>query len=193
MIPWLIGRYLIQRRELLLAGWERADRLEHEQRIVAERARLLERSRIAQDMHDSLGHELSLIALMAANLEVAADLDERHRATAKQLRVAAGTATEHLQDVIGVLRADGDHEEPGAQTIEDMVQRATGTGLEVRLIAEGDPEDVPRMVERAAFRIVQESLTNAVKHAPGARGLARSTPSSPEVGRLHAAQTSDQL
>ncbi|MGW6859370.1 histidine kinase [Streptomyces xanthophaeus] len=65
MLPWFAGRFLRQYRELVRAGWERAARLEREQRLVAEQARLRERTRIAQDMHDLLGHDLSLIALSA--------------------------------------------------------------------------------------------------------------------------------
>ena len=73
LLPWLVGRYARQQYELVRAGWELAERLEREQDLTAERMRLLERSRIASDMHDSLGHELSLIALRAAALQVDAD------------------------------------------------------------------------------------------------------------------------
>ncbi|MFG2327834.1 histidine kinase [Streptomyces sp. NPDC048568] len=71
VLPWLGGRYWRQSRALAEAGWLRAARLEDEQRHAEERARLRERARIAQDMHDSLGHELSLLALRAAALQVA--------------------------------------------------------------------------------------------------------------------------
>ncbi|RJL35299.1 ATP-binding protein [Bailinhaonella thermotolerans] len=168
VVPWLMGRYLVQRRELLLAGWERADRLEREQRLVAERARLLERARIARDMHDGLGHELSLIALMAGNLQVSAELDERHRAVAAHLRAAASAATQSLQDIIGLLRAGEQEESAVSQTVEEVVRRAAESGLDVRLTVAGEGAGVPHMVRRAAFRVVQESVTNAAKHAPGA-------------------------
>ncbi|WP_268220421.1 histidine kinase [Streptomyces sp. EMB24] len=79
VLPWLGGRYWRQSRELTAAGRLRAARLEEEQRLAEERARLRERARIAQDMHDSLGPELSLLALRAAGLQVAPDLPERHR------------------------------------------------------------------------------------------------------------------
>ncbi|MER7812852.1 histidine kinase [Streptomyces sp900116325] len=68
MLPWFVGRFWRQYQELIRAGWERAEHLEREQRLVAEQARLLERARIAQDMHDVLGHDLSLIALSAGAL-----------------------------------------------------------------------------------------------------------------------------
>ncbi|GIE99946.1 sensor histidine kinase [Paractinoplanes rishiriensis] len=167
--PWLAARYLRQRRDLMLGGWELARNLEREQAVVADRTRLLERSRIAQDMHDSLGHELSLIALRAAALELGPDLPAGRQADAGELRVAAGEATKRLQEIIGVLRADGGAPvEPVNASIEDLVARAAASGVLVELRRTGEPLDVAPLTGRTAYRIVQESLTNATKHAPGA-------------------------
>ncbi|MQA88499.1 MAG: hypothetical protein GEV03_28770 [Streptosporangiales bacterium] len=94
LLPWLAGRYRRLHAELVSGGWERAEQLEREGRIVADQERLRERARIAQDMHDSLGHELSLIALRAGALQVTPGLDERHRAAAAEVRSAAEAATE---------------------------------------------------------------------------------------------------
>ncbi len=112
VFPWLAGRYWRQGQELAAAGWARAAQLEREQRIVADRARLRERARIAQDMHDSLGHELSLIAVRAGALQVAADLPDHHKAAASDLRMAAANATDRLRDIIGVLRDEDDEPAP---------------------------------------------------------------------------------
>ncbi|MEV5445684.1 histidine kinase dimerization/phosphoacceptor domain-containing protein, partial [Streptomyces sp. NPDC052644] len=90
MLPWFAGRFWWQYRELVRAGWERAAHLEREQRLVAEQARLRERARIAQDMHDVLGHDLSLIALSAGALQLAPGLADGHRATARDIRARAG-------------------------------------------------------------------------------------------------------
>ncbi|MEV6816958.1 histidine kinase, partial [Micromonospora sp. NPDC051296] len=168
--PWLAARYLRQRRDLMLGGWELARHLEREQLIVADRTRLLERSRIAQDMHDSLGHELSLIALRAGALELAPDLSEERRAAAGELRVAAAEATQRLQEIIGVLRADGAAAptEPANEGIEDLIARASASGALVELHRFGAPVEVSPLTDRTAHRVVQESLTNATKHAPGA-------------------------
>lgn len=168
--PWLAARYLRQRRDLMLGGWELARHLEREQLIVADRTRLLERSRIAQDMHDSLGHELSLIALRAGALELAPDLSAERSAAAGELRIAAAEATQRLQDIIGVLRADGGAAptEPANEGIEDLVTRASASGVLVELHRFGEPVDVSPLTDRTAHRVVQESLTNATKHAPGA-------------------------
>ncbi|MFH8369052.1 sensor histidine kinase [Streptomyces sp. NPDC018031] len=200
--PWLAGRHRRQSRALVAAGWSRAAQLEREQRIIVDRARLRERARIAQDMHDSLGHDLSLIALRAGALQVAPGLDAAHRAAARELRVAAADATERLREIIGVLRdatappagtgtaaagrsGGGPSRPPGVappagpedpplvpagESIEALVERAADSGLPVRLVRTGctGRTALAPMAERAAYRVVQESLTNAAKHAPGA-------------------------
>jgi len=201
VLPWLAGRYWRQYQELVHAGWERAEQLEREHRIVAERERLRERARIAQDMHDSLGHELALIAVRAGALQVAPDLPERHRAAAAELRAGAADATDQLRGIIGVLRDDrprtgtgldaaaaagiGDADtaggaavRPARESITDLVERARASGIDVTLHTDdadghtaagnrGGGEQAP-MAALAAHRLVQEALTNAAKHAPGA-------------------------
>ncbi|GHE74800.1 two-component sensor histidine kinase [Streptomyces longispororuber] len=169
VFPWLGGRYWRQSRALTAAALARADQLEREQRIVADRARLRERARIAQDMHDSLGHDLSLIAVRAGALQLAADLPEHHRAAAGDLRAAAADATDRLRAVIGVLRDEGDEPAPLAppgETVAQLVARAAESGLDVRYTATGT--GAPEPTERLAHRVVQEALTNAAKYAPGA-------------------------
>ncbi|MET7284028.1 histidine kinase [Kribbella sp. NPDC005582] len=166
VLPWLIGRYRAQQALLASAGWERAERIEREQQMAVAQERLRERSRIAQDMHDSVGHELSLIALRAAALELDPALGDEQRRAASSLREAAATATERLGEIIGVLRDSEATTVPRDETVAALVERAAASGLEVELIEEGDAELAP-MVDRAVHRVVQESLTNASKHAPG--------------------------
>ncbi|GAA4674651.1 sensor histidine kinase [Phytohabitans rumicis] len=170
LFPWLVGRYRRQQQDLVAAGWEHAEQLEREQRMLADQVRLRERTRIAEDMHDSLGHELSLIALRAGALELAPDLDERHRIAATELRASAGAATDRLREIIGVLRdgTDPAPTQPVDDTIAELVRRAKDSGMAVALDTEGDLKPLPPMVDRAAYRVVQEALTNATKHAPGA-------------------------
>ncbi|WP_275561397.1 histidine kinase [Streptomyces sp. 5-6(2022)] len=170
VLPWFVGRFCRQYRELVRAGWERAARLEREQRLIAEQARLRERARIAQDMHDVLGHELSLIALSAGALKLAPGLADGHREAARDIRARAAAAVDRLGEVIGVLRQEPDAAppEPGGAGVAELVERASASGLAVRLRIDGEPGELPPGVERAVCRVVQEALTNVAKHAPGA-------------------------
>ncbi|GAP52390.1 sensor histidine kinase [Streptomyces azureus] len=172
VFPWLGGRYWRQSRELAEAGWLRAARLEDEARFAEERARLRERARIAQDMHDSLGHELSLIALRAGALQVASGLVGEHRAAAADLRAAAADATDRLHRIIGVLREDDDAVPlaPAGETLEQLVARAAESGLPVRWepAGQGPAAEPGGVAERLLHRVVREALTNAARHAPGA-------------------------
>ncbi|MER5264966.1 histidine kinase [Actinosynnema sp. NPDC002837] len=170
VFPWLVGRYRRQQVRLVESGWERAARLAERQRFVAEQARLRERARIAHDMHDSLGHQLGLAALTAGSLEVAADLDERHRARATAVRESIAVAAEQLCDIIDLLRDEDDPASttPGGERIGDLVARAAAAGVAVDLAVDGDVEDLEPLRYRAAYRTVQEAITNATKHAPGA-------------------------
>jgi signal transduction histidine kinase len=170
VLPWMVGVHLRQRDDLAYAGWERARRLETEQRITADRVRLRERSRIARDMHDSLGHELGLIALRAGALELAPDLGERHRAAAAGVRESATEATERLREIIGVLRDPGGPAplEPVGEDVTGLVARARASGMDVALERAGEGAGPGPMADRAAYRVVQEALTNAARHAPGA-------------------------
>ncbi|MFF0726267.1 histidine kinase [Streptomyces sp. NPDC004134] len=185
VLPWLLGRYARQHAALVSTGWELAERLEREQELTADRTRLRERSRIAGDMHDSLGHELTLIAVRAAALQVSPGLDEPARKEAAELREAAATATERLREVIGVLRQDdeGAPVHPADDRVEELVRRAAASGMAVELVRgeggdrtaahgtspDGEPSTpLPPVADRAIHRVVQEALTNAAKHAPGA-------------------------
>jgi len=182
LLPWLAGRFRRQQAELVLAGRDRVAQLEREQELTAEHARLQERARIATDMHDSLGHELALIALRAGALELAADMSERNRDAAAQLRESAVTATDRLRRTVGLLGETGAGPgnagrlptEPPDETVAALVDRARDAGMAVRLCSVGEPGTaLPALVDRAVHRVVQEALTNAARHAPGAPVLVR--------------------
>jgi signal transduction histidine kinase len=175
MLPWFAGRFWRQYQELVRAGWEHAEQLEREQRLVADQARLRERARIAQDMHDVLGHDLSLIALSAGALKLAPGLEERHRKAAADIRERAATAVEHLGEVIGVLREETDDAPTRPPGISRLAAEATASGLVVELHVDGEADNLPPAAERAAHRVVQEALTNVAKHAPGATVAVRVT------------------
>jgi signal transduction histidine kinase len=160
VLPWWFGRH----RRL------RAEQIERERGIVADQARLRERARIAQDMHDSLGHELALIALHGGGLELATGLTDEQRAAAGELRACAVRATNRLHEIVQVLgSADAaDALQPADESIDDVVRRAASAGVRVRLRHTGPAVAWSPMTSQAAHRVVQESLTNAARHAPGA-------------------------
>ncbi|WP_150253943.1 sensor histidine kinase [Nocardiopsis deserti] len=104
LTPWLFGRYQRLRRQVWRGGWEIAERMERTRAAEADRARLRERARIATRMHDSLGHDLALIAVRAAALEMTAQEDSEQGRAAGELRTAAHEANLRLREIIGVLR-----------------------------------------------------------------------------------------
>jgi len=168
------GSYVRARRELLLSLQERARRAEDEQQLRVREARLAERSRIAREMHDVLAHRISLLSVHAGALEFNPDAspDEVARA-AGVIRVSARAAQEELREVIGVLRASTGAEgvEPPQPTIGDIGRlveesRAAGMDVSLRNAIEHD-ESLPPIIGRTVYRVVQEALTNARKHAPG--------------------------
>ncbi|MEU6730426.1 histidine kinase [Nonomuraea wenchangensis] len=154
LIPYLIG--LVRRLVIRQRG---------QARLSAEaQARLRERARIARDMHDSLGHDLALIAVRAAGLELAPGLDPAQARAAGELREAAADATERLRQIIGLLREDSDVAPlaPVDEDVTELVRRARDSGMTIDLDVAAGP--APAL----AGAVVQEGLTNAAKHAPGA-------------------------
>lgn len=177
VVPGLASRYWTQRRTLLHALQQRNAQLLWERAMVAGQARLLERQRIAQDMHDSLGHQLALIAVHTGALEVDPELTGRQREAVGVLREASVTAMHELREVVGILR-DGVEGPPpvdesgraarGTAGIEGLVESARSAGNAVELQCAGEVRPLAAAADHAAYRIVQEALTNAFKHAPGA-------------------------
>ncbi|MER6200936.1 histidine kinase [Streptomyces sp. NPDC001586] len=177
VMPGLASRYWSQRRTLLRALHERNGQLLRERAMVAGQARLRERQRIAQDMHDSLGHQLALISVHTGALEVDPELTGRQREAVGVLRQASVAAMHELREVVGILRdgveapAPVEEAQPAARGvagIAGVVEAARGSGTDVRLTASGQPRPLVAACDHAAYRIVQEALTNAYKHAPGA-------------------------
>ena len=160
VLPWLAGRYRRQQALLVEAERERVRRLEREREHVAEQARLTERARVAAELHDSLGHELALIALRAGALELSPELTATHQAAAGDLRSLAVSATDRLRQTIAMLRERDD-----APPVLDTVERARAAGMTVLM---DDLGPLPDLADLAVRRVVREALTNAARHAPGA-------------------------
>lgn len=171
-LPGLVSRYRVQRRELLDALRDRNEQLLRERALVAEQSRIRERQRIAQDMHDSLGHQLTLIAVHAGALELVRSLDGDARGAVGVVRDAAVNAMRELRAVVGIL---GDPEARGVEQSAprgisgiDGLVAAAGAGRQVRVERAGESRPLTAEADACAYRLVQEGLTNAHKHALGA-------------------------
>jgi signal transduction histidine kinase len=168
------GAYVGARRDLVATLRDRAERAEAERELLARDAVLTERTRIAREMHDAVGHRVSLMVLQAGAIEMAAGDRARVEQLAENVQTAGRQALEELRQMVGVLRAGETDDEtplvpqPGLTDLARLVAqtREAGMTVELRPLPESDPVDPA--VGRAAFRIVQEALTNAAKHAPGA-------------------------
>ncbi|AYY13557.1 sensor histidine kinase [Actinobacteria bacterium YIM 96077] len=173
-IPLTLGLWIGTRRQLVANLRERAARLEREQQLMAERAAAAERTRIAGEMHDVVAHRVSLMVVHAGGLEVnAAEPDVA--ATAGQIRQTGRDALSELREVLGILRdaSDGNAEAPTAPQpviadLEHLVAGWRSAGMRVDYERAGEERAFPVQVERTAYRVVQEGLTNAAKHAAGA-------------------------
>src|SRR5262245_10007119 len=171
LIAISLGLFARVRRELVLSLRERTERLEAEERLHIEQARDAERRRIAREMHDVLAHRLSLLSVHAGALEFRPDAPPAEiTAAAEVIRENAQVALEELRDVIGVLRENGDvalePPQPTLSQIPMLVEESRAAGLVIKWRDElPDPVRVPGAVGRTAYRVVQEGLTNARKHA----------------------------
>jgi signal transduction histidine kinase len=173
VIGW--GLFARVRREQVLSLRERAARLEAEQQLRIEQARDAERRRIAREMHDVLAHRVSLLSLHAGALEFRPDASPEEIAEAAGvIRATAHSALEELRHVIGVLRdgGEGSGPEPPQPTLADipaLVKECRAAGMRVSWrIDVPDVEAARDALGRTAYRVVQEGLTNARKHAPAA-------------------------
>jgi signal transduction histidine kinase len=154
---------------------ERLELAERTREQEAQRRAEQERMRIARDLHDVVAHTLTTINVQAATAAELLDRDPRHaRAALETIEDASRDAIDELRAILGILRdPDGGDPPlapaPGVETVAELVQSTRDGGLVVRLESSGErPERLPDAVSLAAFRIVQESLTNVRRHAPGA-------------------------
>lgn len=171
-IPGLSARYLNQRRTLLAAISAQHHQLIRENSIIARETRMRERQRIARDMHDSLGHHLTLIAVHTGALQVDPGLSGQQREAVGVLREASVTAMKELREVVGILKdedAAGTEtlSAPGVRDIPELVASSHRAGTAVVHTTTGTPRGLAPAADQAAYRVVQEGLTNAHKHAPG--------------------------
>jgi signal transduction histidine kinase len=155
------------RRELMASLTERAVRAETEQKLRVEQGQRQERERIAREMHDALGHRLSLLSVHAGAVEFRPDLpaDELSR-IAGIIRSSARDAVTDLREIVGVLRSQHTTDTPHRGSITDLLAECRSAGMTVEVAVSIDLTTLPDSVGRHAYRIAQEALTNVRKHAP---------------------------
>ena len=177
---WVLGDRARVQRALAAELSDRAVRLEREREGEARRAVASERARIARELHDVVAHHVSMMVVQAEAGPLAVERDPARAAGAFEAIAATGRqALVEMRRLLGVLRGDGQAPslapQPGLDQVPSLVEQVGRAGLEVELVVEGEKAPLPAGVELSAYRIVQEALTNAVRHAgPGrARVLVR--------------------
>jgi len=175
----IAGLYASTRRAYLAELRDRAQRLEREHDQTSALATAVERARIAREMHDSVAHHLTVIVALSDGALVA--VNRAPAQATEAIRGVSSTAREALAEtrrLLGVLRADGGLELrqplPGLSDLEGLFTRVRAAGLPVRYERTGPPGDTSPGVQLVVFRLVQEALTNTMKHGgPGASAAVR--------------------
>ncbi len=173
--PWIAGRLVRRRTEQAVQLAHRAEELE---RSAAEQQRLAiaeERARIARELHDIISHSVSVMTVQAGAIEEVIDHDqEAARTAAASIRQAGRQALTDLRTLLGLLRDDGNagdrlDPQPGLDDLATLVDQVRKAGLEVDLEIEGQPRPLPPAIDLSAYRVVQEALTNTLRHARASR------------------------
>jgi signal transduction histidine kinase len=162
-----LGLSIGNRRATLDRLRERAELLDRERELLAQRAVAEERVRIAQELHDVVAHNVSLIVVQAQALGATAGDERVREATDGIAGLGRETMTE-MHRTLKLLRAGAEPElapQPGLGELDALLERTRGAGVGIDLTVEGEPRALPQSVDLSAYRIVQEALTNVVKHA----------------------------
>ena len=170
MVAWLAGYALRERADQAEAAEERAIRAEREREAAARVAVAEERARIARELHDIVAHAVSVMVLQvgAVRHKLPESLDE-DRDALKGVERAGRMALAEMRRLLSAMRRDGEEAElvpqPGLDGLDSLLDEIGRAGLPVELHVDGQPFPLPRGIDLSAYRIVQEGLTNALKHA----------------------------
>ena len=176
-MPVAIGLLITMRQELSRRIRELATSREREKALYAQTVRAAERTKLAREMHDVVSHQVTLIAMQAGALQVAAP-DESSRTSATTIRELSTQTLEELRSLVGVLRSGddaSDHGQPGLDELGALIRNFRCEAVPVALDMTAEPSRLPTSVSHAVYRTVQEALTNVRKHAAGARASVRVT------------------
>jgi signal transduction histidine kinase len=169
-VAWIVGFGLGQKFHEADEAKERAARLEREREEQARLAVAEERARIARELHDIVGHSVSVMTVQAAGVRsLLRPEQEREREALEIIEQTGREALAEMRRLVGVLRrpeeAPALAPQPSLEHVDKLVSQAREAGLPVELRVEGDPVQLPAGVDLTAYRLVQEGLTNAIKHA----------------------------
>ena len=177
-LAWLIGLLVRRPVQRAITAEERATLLEQEQAEAAHQAVVDERQRIARELHDIIAHSVSVMTVQAGAVRRRlTEEQDTERASLLAVERTGREAMAEMRRLVGMLREDDAAPsygpQPGMQTIETLVSTVRGAGLPVELDVEGTSRELPPGIDLAAYRVVQEALTNALKHAGPARAWVR--------------------
>jgi signal transduction histidine kinase len=176
---WLLGHSVGVRRAYIARLEERTAELEQAREELASRAVTEERLRLARELHDVVAHSMSVIAVQSGvGAHVASAQPEEAAKALVTIQETSRAALEELRRLLGVLRQDSEppgslSPVPGLADLDDLLAEVGKVGLAVRLRVEGTPSPLPAGIDLSAYRIVQEALTNVLKHAGPARAEVR--------------------
>jgi len=167
---WALGASVRSGRRHARELAERTVELEHEREENARRAVFDERVRIARELHDVVAHHVSVMGVQAGAARLVMERDPSKATNAlSSIESSSRQAVVELHRLLGFLRQEGDADDlapqPGLGQLDDLVAQMAGAKLAVQLRVEGEPTPLPPTVELSAYRIVQEALTNSLKHA----------------------------
>jgi signal transduction histidine kinase len=170
VVAWVAGWALRERAERAEAAEERAVRAEREREAAARVAVAEERARIARELHDIVAHAVSVMVLqVGAVRHKLPDALAEDRDALRGVERAGRTALTEMRRLLAAMRRDGDEAEllpqPGLDGLDSLLDEVGRAGLPVELHVDGEPVPLPRGIDLSAYRIVQEGLTNALKHA----------------------------
>jgi signal transduction histidine kinase len=172
-VAWLVGYALRDRADRSDAAEERAVRAERDRESAARLAVAEERSRMARELHDVVAHAMSVMVLQVGAVRRRVPEDSEEAKTLRNVEQAGRTALAEMRRMLGVLRQGDDQVElapnPGLDDLPSLATDVRAAGLDVRLHVNGEPVTLPRSLDLSAYRIVQEGLTNALKHSGGRR------------------------